>query len=154
MPARGRLSRIPWQICGVCSTSPADLFGSLSHFGRQYRKPIEAELRKRKNGLKDCEASSNRNCCGVRKRMWRVISQKIVRAGVQNPAYFSRQRSLYGQALSEFRKTASSNGSAHLGLLQFLRRLCSDPLVEDEYQSDRAFYPFITYGINSSTRQP
>ncbi|MDO8340940.1 MAG: C-terminal helicase domain-containing protein, partial [Candidatus Woesebacteria bacterium] len=68
----------------------------------------------------------------------RDLPKKLFEPACRTLPISPRQRSLYGRALSEFRKTASGNGPAHLGLLQFLRRLCSDPLVEDEYQSDRA----------------
>lgn len=115
------------------------LLGSLSHFGRQYRKPIEAETDEEKERIEELRSIIKPQLLRREKKdVARDLPRKLVEPTCRTLPISPRQRSLYGQALSTFRETASGNGSAHLGLLQFLRRLCSDPLVEDEYQSDRA----------------
>ena len=115
------------------------LLGSLSHFGRQYRKPIEAETEEEKQRIEELRGIIKPQLLRREKKdVAKDLPKKLFEPACRTLPISPKQRSLYGQALSAFRKTSSGNGSAHLGLLQFLRRLCSDPLVEDEYQSDRA----------------
>jgi hypothetical protein len=115
------------------------LLGSLSQFGRRYRKPIEAETEEEKERVEELRGIVKPQMLRREKRdVARDLPKKLVEQGCRSLPISPKQRSLYGQALSKFRSTSSGNGSAHLGLLQFLRRLCSDPMVEDQYEADRA----------------
>jgi len=68
----------------------------------------------------------------------RDLPKKLEDSSCRSLPISAKQRALYGQALAAFRQKETDNTSAHLGLLQFLRRLCSDPMVEDDYAADRA----------------
>lgn len=115
------------------------LLGSLSQFGRQYRKPIEAETEEEKQRVEELRGIIKPQLLRREKKdVARDLPKKLVDPACRHLLISPKQRSLYGQALSAFRKTASGNGSAHLGLLQFLRRLCSDPMIEDQYEADRS----------------
>ena len=115
------------------------LLGALSQFGRRYRKPIEAETEEEKERVEELRGIIRPQLLRREKKdVARDLPEKIVTASCRNLPISDRQRALYGQAISAFRRTASGNGSAHLGVLQYLRRLCSDPMVEDQYQADRA----------------
>lgn len=114
------------------------LLGALSDFGRRYRKPIEAETDEEKERVEELrEIIRPQLLRREKKDVARDLPAKIVEESCRQLPISTKQRALYSQAISAFRKTATGNGSAHLGVLQFLRRLCSDPLVEDQYQSDR-----------------
>jgi len=114
------------------------LLGALSDFGRRYRKPIEAETDEEKERVEELRKIIHPQLLRREKKdVARDLPAKIVEESCRKLPISTKQRALYSQAISAFHKTASGNGSAHLGMLQFLRRLCSDPLVEDQYQSDR-----------------
>ncbi len=115
------------------------LLGSLSSFGQTYRKPIEAETDEEKEKVDELrEIIRPQLLRREKKDVARDLPQKLFDDVCRSLPISDKQRSLYGQALSAFRKTSSGNGSAHLGLLMFLRRLCSDPMVEDQFAADRA----------------
>lgn len=115
------------------------LLGSLSEFGRRYRKPIEAESDEERERIEELRGIIKPQLLRREKKdVARDLPRKLVEPSCRALPISPKQRALYGQTISTFRKTASGNGSTHLGVLQFLRRLCSDPLVEDPYQADRA----------------
>lgn len=115
------------------------LLGSLSHFGRQYRRPIEAETDEEKARIEELRSIIKPQILRREKKdVARDLPKRLVDPWCRSLPISPKQRALYGQAMSVFRQTASGNGSAHLGLLQFLRRLCADPMVEDQYAADRA----------------
>lgn len=115
------------------------LLGALSEFGRHYRKPIEAETDEEKERVEELrEAIRPQLLRREKKDVARDLPAKIVEESCRKLPISTKQRALYSQAISTFRKTRTGSGSAQLGVLQFLRRLCSDPLVEDQYQSDRS----------------
>lgn len=114
------------------------LLGALSEFGRRYRKPIEAETEEEKERVEELrEIIRPQLLRREKKDVARDLPAKIVEESCRQLPISAKQRALYAQALNTFRSTASGNGSAHLGVLQYLRRLCSDPMVEDQYQADR-----------------
>lgn len=115
------------------------LLGALSEFGRRYRKPIEAETEEEKERVEELRGIIRPQLLRREKKdVARDLPAKIVEESCRKLPISTKQRTLYGQAISTFRNTATGNGSAHLGMLQFLRRLCSDPMVEDQYQADKA----------------
>lgn len=112
------------------------LLGALNQFGRLYRKPIEAQ------GDQEAEArvaelraliepqKLRRTKAEVAKELPRKIQVNSCRSLPLSP----RQRALYADAVAAFRqrdksaKGATGSGlQSPLGLLQYLRRLCSDP---------------------------
>lgn len=114
------------------------LLGSLSHFGRQYRKPIEAESDEEKARIEELRQIIKPQLLRREKRdVARDLPKKLFEPACRTLPISAKQRALYGQAMSAFRQAEPGNGSAHLGLLQFLRRLCSDPMVEDQFAADR-----------------
>ena len=115
------------------------LLGSLSQFGRQYRKPIEAETGEEQQRIEELRKIIEPQLLRREKKdVARDLPSKLVDPSCRNLPISSKQRALYGQALAAFRQREDDNTSAHLGLLQFLRRLCSDPMIEDVYAADRA----------------
>jgi hypothetical protein len=115
------------------------LLGSLSEFGKRYRKPIEAESDEEKERVEELRTIIFPQLLRREKKdVARDLPAKIFDSSCRRLPIGSRQRSLYGQAISSFRNSAVSGGTAHLGLLQFLRRLCSDPQIEDRFQADRS----------------
>ncbi len=115
------------------------LLGSLNQFGRQYRKPIEAETEEEKQRVEELrEIIKPQLLRREKKDVARDLPSKLVDASCRTLPISAKQRALYGQTLAAFQQREESDHSAHLGLLQFLRRLCSDPMVEDEYAADRA----------------
>jgi hypothetical protein len=115
------------------------LLGSLSQFGRQYRRPIEAETDEEKQRIEELrEIIKPQLLRREKKDVARDLPRKLADSTCRALPISAKQRALYGQALAAFRQRGDDNNSAHLGLLQFLRRLCSDPMVEDEYAADRA----------------
>lgn len=113
------------------------VLGSLSAFGRQYTKPIEEE---------DSESSARveelRNIIRPqllrreKKDVAKDLPAKIIADTCRQLPISARQRELYARAVSTLRKSNNENRSAHLGMLQYFRRLCSDPLIESEHQAD------------------
>ncbi|MBI5329752.1 MAG: DEAD/DEAH box helicase [Betaproteobacteria bacterium] len=115
------------------------LLGSLNQFGRQYRKPIEAETEDEKQRIEELRAIIKPQLLRREKKdVARDLPKKLIDANCRTLPISTKQRSLYAQALVAFRQRVKEDDSAHLGLLQFLRRLCSDPMVEDAYAADRA----------------
>lgn len=114
------------------------LLGALNEFGRRYRKPIEAETEEEKERVEELRQIIRPQLLRREKKdVARDLPAKIVEESCRQLPISAKQRTLYAQAIGTFRKTASGNGSAHLGVLQYLRRLCSDPTVEDQYEADR-----------------
>lgn len=115
------------------------LLGSLSEFGRRYRKPIEAESEEEKERVEELRTIIFPQLLRREKKdVARDLPAKIFDSACRHLPIGPRQRSLYGQAISSFQNSAVTGGTAHLGLLQFLRRLCSDPQIEDRFQADRS----------------
>lgn len=107
--------------------------GSLNEFGIRYRKPIEAETedeKKRVDELRD--KISNQLMVRKKKDVAKDLPQKIIDDDCRKLTMSLHQRHLYGQAIACFRnRSAESPGTPwtnHLGLLQYLRRICSDPI--------------------------
>lgn len=115
------------------------LLGALSEFGRRYRKPIEAETEEEKARVEELrEIIRPQLLRREKKDVAKDLPAKIVEESCRQLPISEKQRALYAQAINAFHNTTSGNGSAHLGVLQYLRRLCSDPTVENEYQADRS----------------
>lgn len=118
--------------------------GALDEFGRRYRKPIEAkndEERARVEELRERIAPQilRRTKAEVAKDLPRKIEDNVCRqlklSGVQ--------RALYAKAVDDFKKRNQSGAAApfknHLGLLHYLRLICTDPRM---------------YGLTASANEP
>lgn len=106
------------------------LLGCLKDFGELYRKPIEAETDEEKARVEELRAiiepqKLRRNKVEVAKDLPRKIEVPDCRA----LPISVRQRALYAEAVGKLRNRCEGERiSSHLGLLQYLRRICSDPL--------------------------
>ena len=108
------------------------LLGALKEFGNRYRRPIEAETDEEKERVAELRAliepqKLRRTKAEVAKDLPKKIEVNSCRALQLS----DRQRAHYADAIAAFRKRDKSGPASGLqsplGLLQYLRRLCSDP---------------------------
>lgn len=108
------------------------LLGALNDFGQRYRKPIEARTEEEKARVEELRARIAPQILRRTKReVARELPQKIEDLECRKLPISDVQRSLYAKALLDF-KTRGEVGSVspfknHLGLLQYLRLICTDP---------------------------
>lgn len=108
------------------------LLGSLKDFGGKYRRPIEAEG--------DAEAEARvaelreliepQKLRRTKAEVAKDLPKKILNESCRKLPLSQRQRALYADAVAQFKSRGPRQGSSlqsPLGLLQYLRRLCSDP---------------------------
>jgi len=108
------------------------LLGALKDFGERYRKPIEAETDEENVRIEELRAiiepqKLRRTKAEIAKDLPRKIEVESCRAlPISN-----RQRAHYADAVAAFKRRGKGGGStglqSPLGLLQYLRRVCSDP---------------------------
>ena len=117
------------------------LLGALKEFGSRYRKPIEAESDEEKERVAELRAliepqKLRRTKAEVAKDLPKKIEVESCRALPLS----DRQRAHYADAVAAFRKGGKdrygSGLQSPLGLLQYLRRLCSDPKPPGQLSSD------------------
>ncbi len=117
------------------------LLGALKEFGQRYRKPIEAETNEEKERIEELRAliepqKLRRTKAEVAKDLPKKIEVESCRA----LPISDRQRSYYADAIATFRggeKSGRGTGlQSPLGLLQYLRRLCSDPRPHGQVSTD------------------
>lgn len=114
------------------------LLGALSDFGRLYRKPIEAETEEEKERVEELRGIIKPQLLRREKKdVARDLPPKTVDQHCRQLPISAHQRALYGKGIATYRKQAAENPAAQLGLIHFLRRVCSDPFVETQYQADR-----------------
>lgn len=108
------------------------LLGALKEFGDRYRRPIEAESDEEKERVAELRAliepqKLRRTKAEVAKDLPKKIEVDACRALPLS----DRQRAHYADAVASFRKRKKGGPAtglqSPLGLLQYLRRLCSDP---------------------------
>ena len=108
------------------------LLGSLKDFGGKYRRPIEAEG--------DLEAEARvaelraliepQKLRRTKAEVAKDLPKKILNEDCRKLPLSPSQRALYADAVAQFKSRGPTQGSSlqsPLGLLQYLRRLCSDP---------------------------
>lgn len=108
------------------------LLGALNDFGKRYRKPIEANTDEEKERVAELRA---RIAPQVLRRMKSVVAKnlppKIIVEDCRALAISTTQRNLYARAIDSFKKrndeASQSPFKNHLGLLQYLRLVCTDP---------------------------
>jgi hypothetical protein len=108
------------------------LLGSLKDFGERYRRPIEAETDEEKARVEELRKRiAPQTLRRTKAEVARDLPRKIVESGCRSLLISERQRFYYGEALAEFKRGdgagAFSSLRNHLGLLLYLRTVCSDP---------------------------
>jgi hypothetical protein len=108
------------------------LLGALKDFGERYRKPIEAETDEEKARVAELrELIEPQKLRRVKAEVAKDLPKKIEVTECRSLPLSDRQRAHYADAVGQFRKGSDGGAPAglqsHLGLLQYLRRLCSDP---------------------------
>jgi len=108
------------------------LLGALNDFGQRYRKPIEAkddEERARVEELR--ERISPQILRRTKAEVAKDLPGKFIVDACRRLAISSTQRNLYAKAIEDFKKrndpSFTSPFKNHLGLLQYLRLICTDP---------------------------
>lgn len=146
------------------------LLGALNTFGAQYRKPIEAESDQQKAKVQELRDLIEPQL--LRRTKTEVAKDLPSKNEVEHCRKIllsDYQRSLYAQAIRHFRQRSSEESSvglqSSLGLLQYLRRLCSDPrppgqqavigesLTELEYRSPKLAWLMKTLGDIQARRE-
>jgi hypothetical protein len=108
------------------------LLGALKDFGERYRKPIEAETDEEKARVAELrELIEPQKLRRTKAEVAKDLPRKIEVPECKKLPLSDRQRAHYADAIGLFRRGsdggAPSGLQSHLGLLQYLRRLCSDP---------------------------
>jgi HJR/Mrr/RecB family endonuclease len=120
------------------------LLGSLKEFGSSYRKPIEAETREEVQAVENLRALINPQT--LRRTKEDVAKDLPRKENNPDPScrvlpISERQRGYYAGAVAQYTKpesgTKSSGGSRVLALIQYLRRLCSDPHLPGQLVTDQ-----------------
>lgn len=108
------------------------LLGALNDFGQRYRKPIEArddEDRARVEELR--RRISPQILRRTKADVAKDLPQKIIVDACRKLPLSTTQRNLYAKAIEDFKKRNDpgfhSPFKNHLGLLQYLRLVCTDP---------------------------
>jgi HJR/Mrr/RecB family endonuclease len=108
------------------------LLGALNDFGHRYRKPIEAKTNEQKARVEELRARISPQI--LRRMKTEVVSdlpKKIVVEDCRKLPISNTQRNLYAKAIGGFKKRGEPDHATpfknHLGLLQYLRLICTDP---------------------------
>ena len=110
------------------------LLGALNDFGRKYRRPIEIDARDSEGHTRIEELRTLIEPQILRRTKLEVVEnlpKKIVVDSCRRLPLSSTQRNLYTKAIGDFKKRADpafrTPFKNHLGLLQYLRLVCTDP---------------------------
>lgn len=108
------------------------LLGALKDFGNRYRRPIEAETDEEKERVAELRILIDpQKLRRTKAEIAKDLPKKIEVESSRALPLSDRQRTYYANAVAVFRKRdkcGSGTGlQSPLGLLQYLRRLCSDP---------------------------
>lgn len=116
------------------------LLGALSEFGKEYRKPIEAKTDAEKEQVEKLRAIIKPQILRRQKSdVAKDLPKKILDEQCLKLNISDRQRALYAHAVSSYKQRQQSGQVAkggQLGLLQHLRRLCSDPRPIGQFCND------------------
>jgi hypothetical protein len=110
------------------------LLGALNEFGRIYRRPIEIDGRD-EEGKRRIEELRQRIDPQILRRtkleVAKDLPKKIVAEDCRRLPLSASQRNLYAWAIEDFKKRGEPGSHTpfknHLGLLQYLRLICTDP---------------------------
>ena len=105
------------------------LLGALNDFGVRYRKPIEAKTDDDKARVEELRALIEPQ---ILRRMKTDVAKDLPKKHDRRESLLisQKQRLLYGNAINMFRsqgESANPQFKNHLGLLHYLRRICTDP---------------------------
>lgn len=108
------------------------LLGALNDFGRRYRKPIEAKTDEERARVEELRA---RIAPQILRRLKANVATdlppKIIVEECRKLPLSAMQRNLYAKAIESFKKRGDPNHVSpfknHLGLLHYLRLVCTDP---------------------------
>ncbi len=107
------------------------LLGALKNFGERYRRPIEARTEEEKARIQELrDLIEPQKLRRMKTEVAKDLPNKIEVESCRTLTLSARQRGHYADAVAAFRRRerGSNTGlNSPLGLLQYLRRLCSDP---------------------------
>ncbi|USE77560.1 SNF2-related protein [Cupriavidus gilardii] len=108
------------------------LLGALNDFGQRYRKPIEAKTDDERARVEELRAKIEPQILRrLKADVAKDLPPKIIDEACKSLPLSQVQRSLYAQAIESFKKredpAAGSPFKNHLGLLHYLRLVCTDP---------------------------
>ena len=108
------------------------LLGALNDFGQRYRKPIEAKDDEERARVEELRVRiSPQILRRTKAEVAKDLPKKIIVDACRKLPLSSSQRNLYAKAIDDFRKRNDPNARSpfknHLGLLQYLRLVCTDP---------------------------
>jgi hypothetical protein len=108
------------------------LLGVLNEFGRDYKRPIEAETDEEKAKLEELRALVHPQILRrTKQEVAKDLPRKIIVEGCQALPISTYQRGLYAQAVEVFKQRHRPGAVVpfknHLGLLHYLRLVCTDP---------------------------
>jgi SNF2 family DNA or RNA helicase len=106
------------------------LLGALNAFGSRYRRPIEAKTEEEKSRVNELRVLIEpQTLRRTKAQVAKDLPSKIEDNSCRSLPISSFQRQLYVKAIQSYRAKQSqgSSGSNHLGLIQYLRQLCSSP---------------------------
>ncbi len=106
------------------------LLGALNDFGRRYRRPIEAETEEERARVKELRERISPQI--LRRTKAEVAKDLPPKRDVPSRVPLSsHQRSLYANSINLFKARAQPEAVSpfknHLGLLHYLRLICTDP---------------------------
>lgn len=108
------------------------LLGALNDFGQRYRKPIEAKDDEERARVEELRVRiSPQILRRTKAEVAKDLPQKIIVDACRKLPLSTTQRNLYAKAVEDFKKrndpSFRSPFKNHLGLLQYLRLVCTDP---------------------------
>jgi hypothetical protein len=108
------------------------LLGALTDFGKTYRRPIEAETQEEKRRVEELRCLIEpQKLRRTKAEVAKDLPAKIVDSSCRSLQISDMQRELYGAAIARYRNGTNQAGAndqgSHLGLLAYLRTVCSDP---------------------------
>ncbi|MBK6961592.1 MAG: restriction endonuclease [Gammaproteobacteria bacterium] len=108
------------------------LLGALNDFGHRYRKPIEAKTNAERARVEELRGLIDPQILRRTKaKVAKDLPRKIVAEECRRLPLSNKQRELYGWAIDLFKRRNDPGANApfknHLGLLHYLRLICTDP---------------------------
>jgi hypothetical protein len=107
------------------------LLGALSDFGKTYRRPIEAKTEEERARVEQLRTRiAPQILRRTKAEVARDLPAKIVDDNCKRLPFSPTQRHLYASAIQGFRGQGDGDAGSfknHLGLLHYLRRVCTDP---------------------------
>lgn len=106
------------------------VLGSLNEFGSKYRRPIEAKTEEQRVRVDELRKLVDPQL--IRRTKGEVakdLPKKLMVTSCKGLQMSPYQKQLYSHAINQFKSRSSDKNSFsnHLGLLQYLKRICADP---------------------------